>query len=642
MADRSRSPQVAEVLIAYGADTHARDRDLSRTALHVAAAMGHDNVLRTLITRGALLDTADRNCATALILAVKAGHVSSVALLAAAGADWSVADHSGMTALHHACKAGNEEVVRALLRHGCDPNMPEHDAAVLAPLSLATACAKAGVMRALLDSGADIDHVDCEQRNALLWAIHRTAASPAPLQLLVDMGADVSILARLGRDMRLPNLATALPVVLQARRGGRGLLHTNPEVEWNPLVDAVMQRDVHAVRLVLSLHGSRAYGPALAAAAVAALHAGDVAVVAALLPTGAAAAELAESELVTRSLEEVGHASVVEVLRQRGVLQLCRSMGVVVPLHTHAEAGRVDIIRMLVATGVADVHAQCGRDTCTALFHCTSAAAAEALLAVGAHVDARDAGGRTPLMVCKGVDVVRVLLAHGAAVAAVDAEGRSALHAAASCGEYSKLRALLQHDRAAAGALVAAADRSGSLPLHAALRAPLGGVECIDELLAADPHAATTVNARDAQRRTPLLLATEAGRHSAVRYLAVHGADIGARDARMRNAAGAAALALDLRMLRFVLQCGGRLDSEVAADCLVKAVEEGEEGVALLLLEQLGGAEVDDRLLLAEACLAPMPRLVAKLLDRGADPDEADDEGLTVLHELCEAAAEDG
>src|ERR1051326_7653137 len=79
-------PTCAEILLANGADVHARSRNsMENTPLHAAAA-------------GRSLDV--------------------IAILLAHGADVNARQHGGWTALHQAAQNGNAEMAKVLLAHG--------------------------------------------------------------------------------------------------------------------------------------------------------------------------------------------------------------------------------------------------------------------------------------------------------------------------------------------------------------------------------------------------------------------------------------------------------------------------------------------------------------------------------------------
>jgi ankyrin repeat protein len=627
-----------EVLITHGVDLLARDEALSRTALHIAAAMGHDAALQLLLRQSAPLDLADRDGATALILAAKIFNEAAVAMLAAAGADWSVADAGNMTALHHACAAGAADVASALLRHGCAPDLPELDSVTLTPLCLAVSKGAEGVARALLDAGADVDAVDCEQCNALLRAIH--ANNLPMLHMLVAAGADVSPLRKLGSDVRLPHLAAVVPVVMAAPRGSSQLLLAEPHTEWHPLVDAAWQHDEGTLQHLLQQHDF-AGSPALSAAVEVAAQAHDALALQALL--AAAGGKEAAGALLARALQGAANIAVVGALLQHGVLVQCKEACTGAPLHRLAEAGDAGAMQLLLEAGVADVGAVWGSNRGTALFCCSTAAAAQVLLAAGAAVDSPDDMGRTALMAASRPQVALALLEHGADVAATDADGANVLHAAAREGNCAKLQALLHHAPLATRRLLGAADVNGCIPLHAAVEC----VDCVHLLLDADPNAATSVDARDGAGRTPLLHAAAKGCHGAAHYLIAHGADVSVQDDSGCSAAGAAARSLDPRMLRLLLARGGRVEAAAAMEYLEGAIEAGDDAVGMLLVEHLKGAPpcaavaAEGRMLLAKACLQQMPRLVKRMLACGWDPQAADEAGSTALHAVALDAASD-
>jgi ankyrin repeat protein len=68
------------------ADVNARERWYGRTALMLAAAEGHADVVQLLIEAGSDIEATDEEGSTALWLARSAGHLDVAAMLAAAGA----------------------------------------------------------------------------------------------------------------------------------------------------------------------------------------------------------------------------------------------------------------------------------------------------------------------------------------------------------------------------------------------------------------------------------------------------------------------------------------------------------------------------------------------------------------------------
>ena len=110
------------------------------TALHLAAA-AHDPVLvEVLLELGALVDARNRRGAQPLHYAVDAldarGVAAVIAALVAAGADPNAKDKSGVAPLHRAVRARCAPGVRALLESGADVNLRNGSGS--SPMKLAT------------------------------------------------------------------------------------------------------------------------------------------------------------------------------------------------------------------------------------------------------------------------------------------------------------------------------------------------------------------------------------------------------------------------------------------------------------------------------------------------------------------------
>lgn len=174
----------ANRLLSRGADVHYADYD-SRTALHIACAEGHEEVVRVLLKAGAKPESKDRWGGTALTDALRNGHDSIVAHLRAvspdlepSGADFlplpavqqvgdaratrfgtphvvemekvlqfmvavhagdidkcrvllasgyavNAADYDGRTPCHLAVSQGDIAIVSLLLEHSCDTALPD-------------------------------------------------------------------------------------------------------------------------------------------------------------------------------------------------------------------------------------------------------------------------------------------------------------------------------------------------------------------------------------------------------------------------------------------------------------------------------------------------------------------------------------
>ncbi|XP_030642767.1 M-phase phosphoprotein 8 isoform X2 [Chanos chanos] len=89
----------------------------------LAAAGGHDDILRLLIKKGVKVNGRQKNGTTALMHAADKNFLTTVAILLEAGSCVNAQTLSGETALMKACKRGNADVVRLLLEYGADCNI---------------------------------------------------------------------------------------------------------------------------------------------------------------------------------------------------------------------------------------------------------------------------------------------------------------------------------------------------------------------------------------------------------------------------------------------------------------------------------------------------------------------------------------
>lgn len=135
-------------------DVHAGD---GMTALHRAAERGRVEVAESLMAAGADVEAGTRiGGYTPLHLAARRGHAGVVRALLAAGADVGVSSTTtGATPLHLAAAAvDGRAAVEALLEHGADPDAREATFGQT-PLMFAAAADRPEAVRALLEAGAD-------------------------------------------------------------------------------------------------------------------------------------------------------------------------------------------------------------------------------------------------------------------------------------------------------------------------------------------------------------------------------------------------------------------------------------------------------------------------------------------------------
>jgi len=124
---------------------------------------------------------------TALILASAAGHGEVVDILLRAGADVNAVDERGWPAIMRAAYFGRGEIVRALLESGASPDLREsHEGATA--LQFAARQDHGGTVRMLLDAGANPNAALTNGWTSLMWAVER--GSPGIVRMLLEAGAD--------------------------------------------------------------------------------------------------------------------------------------------------------------------------------------------------------------------------------------------------------------------------------------------------------------------------------------------------------------------------------------------------------------------------------------------------------------------
>ena len=194
-AIRNSHTSVAKLLLDRGASSTASD-DEGWTPLHHAADKGNVQLIRCLHDQGCDLEakTTDNlirylnrfNVGTPLYFAAANGHEGAVIALLQLGADPRCRNVTGEMPIHVACWRGFSPVVRIMLDAGVD--IEEKDLRYEeTPLLKAASTGQIGVLRLLLDHGANLDAVTQWGRNALKHAqSHRQEGNEDAVLLLEE------------------------------------------------------------------------------------------------------------------------------------------------------------------------------------------------------------------------------------------------------------------------------------------------------------------------------------------------------------------------------------------------------------------------------------------------------------------------
>lgn len=236
LAARTGNVAVAELLVRHGADVNAREHFKDQSALMWAAAEGHAEMVRFLISKGAALDVRAR------------------------ATDWEsqitneprvqYRPTGGLTPLLYAARAGCLACAHAIVEAGADPDRPNPDG--MTPMIMALDNGAPDVAHYLLDRGANPNIWDWWGRTPLYVAVTmrggpdgrpgpRSPESLAAIRALLDAGAN-------------PNAQLAFK---EPSRGGRDnrfrddLLTTGA----TPLLRAAQTFDDDVVQLLLE-HGA--------------------------------------------------------------------------------------------------------------------------------------------------------------------------------------------------------------------------------------------------------------------------------------------------------------------------------------------------------------------------------------------------
>lgn len=141
-----------------------------RTALHLAARDGHGEMVKYLLSKGAL-QLADQADETPLHLAAERGHATVVECLIGNGLAYHSRLGGPRTPLHIAAQQGQEEVVEVLLRQRQVDVNAQFGSNLLTPLHLAARSGHELVVRRLLAQDSIRHLEDASGKTALEMAL---------------------------------------------------------------------------------------------------------------------------------------------------------------------------------------------------------------------------------------------------------------------------------------------------------------------------------------------------------------------------------------------------------------------------------------------------------------------------------------
>uniref|UniRef100_A0A803SSH6 Ankyrin repeat and KH domain containing 1 n=1 Tax=Anolis carolinensis TaxID=28377 RepID=A0A803SSH6_ANOCA len=183
-------------------DIDAHTESNHDTALTLACAGGHEELVSVLIARGASIEHRDKKGFTPLILAATAGHVGVVEILLDKGGDIEAqSERTKDTPLSLACSGGRQEVVDLLLARGA--NKEHRNVSDYTPLSLAASGGYVNIIKILLNAGAEINSRTGSKLGISPLMLAAMNGHVPAVKLLLDMGSDINAQIETNRNTAL-------------------------------------------------------------------------------------------------------------------------------------------------------------------------------------------------------------------------------------------------------------------------------------------------------------------------------------------------------------------------------------------------------------------------------------------------------
>ncbi|XP_041795118.1 ankyrin repeat domain-containing protein 26 isoform X4 [Chelmon rostratus] len=174
-------------------DINQLDKE-NRTALHIACANGHVEVVQFLLESKAKLNLCDNQNRSALMKAVQCQHERCVSILLENHAEPNLVDINGNTALHLTANIPSISTAVLLLEHEADINAQNKES--FTPLTVAVREDHIEMAEFLLKEGADVNLMDQDQRSPLMIAAGN--GQIGMLRLLLRFDADIRLKDRNG------------------------------------------------------------------------------------------------------------------------------------------------------------------------------------------------------------------------------------------------------------------------------------------------------------------------------------------------------------------------------------------------------------------------------------------------------------
>jgi ankyrin repeat protein len=595
------------------------------TALHTASLAGHLDIVKILLDIGCPADVADDKGWTPLHLACLSGHAQVTEALIENGADLAKETVNGIQAIHIASRYGHSETVKALLVNGADVEAKQSKGCMACPLHLAAFCGHIGVIDVLLQHQASIEsedvwrwrplHFACQEGHVEVVGHLMQSCRSQPAE-----SSEVHAACPHGHT-RLYKALLSCTSCSRDDKGNVTVCSTCQETYKLPLGN------------LLSHHQSsdRCIKEGVTGLYLAAQN-GHAEVVELLLKTGACS-EVERSGLSALHIAcYKGHAGVVRLfLQYLASVDTFMDDVLLTPLHLASIQGHKTIVEALLQAGaLPDQRDKSGFSPLhIACIHGHNSLLSVLLEKVHDVYKSKKAGSELLTLACKygSADAVKILV-HWIPNIIENAADSAAVHAASSEGKVDVLTILLEHN------LSPSSQVYGSAPIH---KAAEKGHANITEILL---RYGATVNNVNSKSFTPLQLACMHEHSDVARVLLEEkSVDLEARDRNGRTALHIAAGTDSYAIIKQLLQKGADVNAQ-DSDYKTPLYDAQNPQVVGLLLASRADANIPTSLgdtPLHKACQLGLDQVVASLLSAKANLEARDNYGQTPLLKACQS-----
>ena len=197
LASCKAQTEIVRVLLTAKADPNIANRDGDASLHGAAAANCSEETLQEIIKYGADVNAVNRTGKTPLLLSCFYGQKDLAKVLLRAGADPSISDEQSFSSLHAAVDGRcNKDTLQTLIDHGAHTDAKRKDGAT----ALLSACrtGQSESVMFLLESGADVNIIKPDGTTCLHLAVHGHCSKEALLKI-IEQGANVNALNNNGQ-----------------------------------------------------------------------------------------------------------------------------------------------------------------------------------------------------------------------------------------------------------------------------------------------------------------------------------------------------------------------------------------------------------------------------------------------------------